>query len=248
MFSNDDLQQKVADVLKRAGVDLVNVATSPVALDRATAVVTGLLPFGFRHLGRERVRGIILQIAERVPKTTGPQIQTPLANANKSDIDDRVELLQDQVRQAFGDSYGTKKNLRGYDADIDILCGRLIKDCEALEAEAPANKAVLIRLLVTKALVLGNWQKLQGSKTNQRNAVDCYEGAAALAEGQPELQAEIRYRYGKFCAAVDEEISGGKEKTIEQFRIATALGAPNSASRLGSEQELERLQKKRWPF
>lgn len=68
MFSNEQLQQKILDALKSGGVDLLNVITSPTALDRATALVCGLLPFGFRHLGKERVRGMILQIAERVPK------------------------------------------------------------------------------------------------------------------------------------------------------------------------------------
>ena len=33
MSSNEDLQQKVADALDCAGVDLVNVATSSAALD-----------------------------------------------------------------------------------------------------------------------------------------------------------------------------------------------------------------------
>jgi hypothetical protein len=106
----------------------------------------------------------------------------------------------------------------------------------------------LVHILLAKAQVLGNWQKLQGSKGNQRSAVDCYLRALSLAEGQSDLQAEIRYRYGRFCASVDEEVGGGREKAIENFRMAAAVGASNSTARTFSEQELEKLQKRRWPF
>ncbi len=248
MFSNEDLQQKVADALKRAGVDLVNVATSPAALDGATAVVCRLLPFGFRNLGKERVRGIILQIAERVPKSGGQGIQPIQSGASTTaehGLSDRLNTLQDQIRQSFGESFGTKKSLRGYDADLDVLCGRMIRECDSLESAAGDDRTTLIRMLVAKAQVLGNWQKLQGSKANQRSAAECYVRALALAEGQADLHAEVSYRYGQFCASVDEEVGGGKEKAIANFRAAAAVGAPNSAARVNSEQELNKLQKPR---
>ncbi len=183
-----------------------------------------------------------------MPNPAAAQSQVPVVQTVESSLEDRIGAFQDQVREAFGDSFGTKRNLRGYDADLDILCGRLLKECDPLEAAAAADKIALVRILVSKAVVLANWQKLQGSKSNQRTAIDCYEKAIELAEGQAEFQAEIRYRCGKFCASVDEAISGGKQKAIEQFRIAAAAAASGSAARVGSEQELERLNKKRWPF
>ncbi|MBI4893163.1 MAG: hypothetical protein HY821_21245 [Acidobacteria bacterium] len=250
MFTNEELQQRVAEALKRAGVDLVNVVTSPAALDRATSVVCGLLPFGFRHLGKERVRGIILQIAERVPRSGQgiEPIQSSASTTVEHEVDDRLKMLQDQIRQSFGESFGTKKSLRGYDADLDVLCGRLIRECNSLEAVAGSDRTTLVRILVAKAQVLGNWQKLQGSGANQRSAVDCYVQALGLAEGQADLHAEVSYRYGQFCASVDEEIGGGKEKAIANFRVAVAVGAPSSVARVSSERELDKLQKKRWPF
>ena len=45
MITNDELRQKVVDMLKQAGINAAEVAASPVALDRAAKVVTGLLPF-----------------------------------------------------------------------------------------------------------------------------------------------------------------------------------------------------------
>ena len=68
MITNEELRQKVADILKQAGINAVEVATNPVALERAAKTVTGLLPFVLRPLVKDRIRGVILQIAERVPK------------------------------------------------------------------------------------------------------------------------------------------------------------------------------------
>jgi len=45
MITNEELRQQVADILKQAGINAVEVATSPVALERAAKTVTGLLPF-----------------------------------------------------------------------------------------------------------------------------------------------------------------------------------------------------------
>jgi hypothetical protein len=70
MITNEELRQQVADILKQAGINAVEVATSPVALERAAKTVTGLLPFVLRPLVKERIRGVILQIAERVPWST----------------------------------------------------------------------------------------------------------------------------------------------------------------------------------
>jgi hypothetical protein len=68
MITNEELRQKVADILKQAGINAVEVATNAVALERAAKTVTGSFPFVLRPLVKERIRGVILQIAERVPK------------------------------------------------------------------------------------------------------------------------------------------------------------------------------------
>ena len=243
MITNEELRQKVADILKQAGINAVEVATNPAALERAAKTVTGLLPFVLRPLVKERIRGVILQIAERVPKPAGTEVSV----AKPEPIEVRLRSVQDEVRRAFGGEYATKRSLRGYDAEIDVVCSRLCKECEALETAVPQSDTVLlVRIVLVKAHLLGNWQKLHGSKSNQQSAIGCYERALTLAEGALELQAEVRYQFGLFCSGADEEVSGGKQRAIEQFERAMAASAPGTATYVGCEQELQKLQKRRW--
>jgi hypothetical protein len=243
MITNEELRQKVADMLKQAGINAAEVATSPVALERAAKTVTGLLPFVLRPLVKERIRGVILQIAERVPKPAGTE--PSVAVAEPAEL--RLRSVQDEIHRTFGDDYATKRSLRGYDAETDVLCGRLTKECEALEiAVAQSDTALLVRVVLVKAHLLGNWQRLQGSKSNQQSAIECYDRALTLADGVPDLQGEIHYQFGRFCAGADEDVSGGKQRAIEHFQRAMAASAPGSATHIGCEQELQKVQKKRW--
>jgi tetratricopeptide (TPR) repeat protein len=243
MISNEELRQKVAEMLKQAGINAAEVATSPVALERAAKTVTGLLPFVLRPLVKERIRGVILQIAERVPRPAGTEPSLTAAEP----VEVRLRSVQDEIRRTFGDDYATKRSLRGYDAETDVQCGRLTKECEALEtAVSQSDTALLVRVVLAKAHLLGNWQRLHGSKSNQQSAIECYERALTLADGVPDLQGEIHYQFGRFCAGADEEVSGGKRRAIEQFQRAMAASAPGTATYIGCEQELQKLQKKRW--
>lgn len=243
MITNDELRQKVADFLKQAGINALEVATNPVALDRAAHTVTSLFPFVLRPLVKERIRGVILQIAERVPNPPVHHEQACLAECEPVEM--RLRSIQDEVRKAFGDDYATKRSLRGYAAEIDVLCSRLCKDCEALETSvAQTDPALLVRVILVKAQLLGNWQKLHGSKGNQQTAIECYERAVALADGIPGLQADVRYQFGCFCAAAAEGVAGGKQRAIEHFQRAMAASAPGTAAYVGSEQEIQKLQKK----
>ena len=245
MITNDELRQKVADFLKQAGINAVEVATSPVALDQAAKTVTSLFPFVLRPLVKERIRGVILQIAERVPNPSGPQAQAGLAEREPVEV--RLRSIQDEVRKAFGDDYATKRSLRGYAAEIDVLCGRLCRECEALEAAVvQTDPTLLVRVILVKAHLLGNWQRLHGSKSNQQAAIECYERAVALADGFPDLQADVRYQFGCFCAAAAEGVAGGKQRAIEHFQRAMAVSAPGTTAYVGSEQEIQKLQKKGW--
>jgi hypothetical protein len=51
MFSKENLQQKVGDAVRRAGVEFVNVATSPAALD----VRKGPIPHAGLSKGHEQI-------------------------------------------------------------------------------------------------------------------------------------------------------------------------------------------------
>jgi len=243
MITNEELRQKVVDILRQAGIDAAEVASSPVALERAAKTVTGLLPFVLRPLVKERIRGVILQIAERVPKAAGTQPSI----AETEPVEVRLRSVQDEIRRTFGEDYATKRSLRGYDAETDVLCGRLTKECEALEMAVPkSDAALLVRVVLVKAHVLGNWQRLHGSKSNQQAAIECYERALKLADGMPDLRGEIHYQFGRFCAGADEEVSGGKERAIEHFQRAMAVSAPGADTYISSEQQIQKLQTNRW--
>src|ERR1035441_10851633 len=120
MITNEELRQKVADMLKQAGINAAEVATSTVALERAARSVTGLLPFVLRPLVKEQIRGVILQIAELVPKPAGTE--PSLAGAEPVEV--RLRSVQDEIRRPFGEDYATKRSLRGYDAELDVFVRR----------------------------------------------------------------------------------------------------------------------------
>lgn len=243
MISNDELRQKVADILKQAGIDAVVAARNPANLEEAAKTVTALLPFALRPLVKERMRGVILQIAERLPRPGN----TDAASVEPAVCEHRLRSLQDEIRRVFGDDYATKRSFRGYDADTDVLCSRLSKECDAIEACVPENDiGVRTRVMLAKAQILGNWQKIHGSKGNQQSAIECYEKALAFANGEPSLQAEVHCQFGRFCVGAAEEIAGGKQKAIEHFQRAMALAPAGSSAYIASEEELRRHQKRRW--
>lgn len=243
MISNDELRQKIAELLKQAGIDAVEAARDPATLEKAAKTVTALLPFALRPLVKERMRGIILQIAERLPR----QAEVVNASAEPASGEDRLRCVQDEIRRVFGDDYATKRSIRGYDADADVLCSRLSKECDAIEACVPENSVGLrIRIMLARAQILGNWQKLHGSKGNQQSAIECYEKALVFANGEPGLQAEVHYQFGRFCSGAVEEIGGGKQKAVEHFRRAMAVAPAGSAVYVACEEELQKHQKRRW--
>jgi len=245
MISNEELQQKVSEILKKQSINLSRVATDSAALDTAAKLVTSMLPALIRPLVRERIRGAILQIAQHVPRNS----EVPLSATPSESVEARVHALQDEVRRTFADAFATKRNLRGYDSDLDVLCARLVRDCASLEGAIPdSDKETLIQVLLAKAQVLGSWQKIQGSRGNQRDAAETYERALSLAAGLPERQADVQYQFGRFCARTDEAVGGGKDCAIEHFERALDIAPQGSVVRHSSEQELEKLQKRRWPF
>jgi len=243
MFSRDELQKKVTELLKQAGISLAEAARNPAGLECAADIVSERLPGG-EFVWRERVKGALLQLVERLPATS----DSPGRDQARA-VESRLLALREEIRQAFGDKFGTKRSLRGYNADADLLCTRLVNACEALEAMIPqADILCRVRLLLAKAQVYANWQKLQGSKANQRSASTIYEMAWTLARDDNQLKAEISYQHGLFCAATDESVGGGKERAIEQFQKAASTAAPGSSLRIASETEMTRLQTKRWLF
>jgi len=81
MLSKDELLQKVGDLVKKLGVGLVGLATDPKRLDEATDQVWKLAPLWLRPVGKERLKGALYQLSERIPRnnssTPAPQELTP---------------------------------------------------------------------------------------------------------------------------------------------------------------------------
>jgi hypothetical protein len=70
----------------------------------------------------------------------------------------------------------------------------------------------------------------------------------ALAHDNSELQAEISYQEGRFCAVSDENVGGCKDRASEHLQRAASTAAPKGSIRSASEEELKRLQGKPWFF
>jgi hypothetical protein len=241
MISKEELLQRVGDLLRQLGVSLVGLATDPKRLDQATDKAWKIAPFWLKPLGKERLRAVIYQLSERIPHNLQ---QEPLGPASP---ENRLQAIEEAVRQEFGDDFATKKNLRGFDAQRDLTCGRLQKECEELEPLLSEHSA-LIRLLLVKAQLLGMWQKLQGSKGNQFAAIHCYERAAVLADGLPEVKAATLLRFSRFCDGADEDVAGGKARAQELAASALATSPTGTAIHAECYEQLQQLSKKRWLF
>lgn len=241
MLTKEESLEKVAELLKKLGVGLVGLATDPRRLDQATDQVWRAAPFWLKPFGKERLRAIIYQLSERIPQ--GSSVE----DLAEPSIDARLTAVEQAIHEEFGDTFGTTRSLRGFDAKRDLACGRLLRELESLE-QLVGDGDSLIGLLLAKAQLLGVWQKIQGSKGNQQSAVACYERAVLLAEGLPEIRARALLRYSRFCEEADDGIAGGKEKAKELAESAVAAAPPGSLLADECESHLERLSKRRWFF
>ncbi len=243
MLSKEELLQRVGDLVKKLGIGLVGLATDPKRLDEATDKVWSLAPFWLRPVGKERLRGIIYQLSERIPRSTPPADST----TDNRPAEARLQAIEEALRRMFGDDFGTRKSLRGYDAQTDVSCGRLQKECDDLEPLLNDSDN-LVRLLLAEAQLSGMWQKLQGSQGNQRTAIACYERALSLSGKSPELRAMTLLRFSRFSEEADKDIGGGRDKAKELAAAACAAAPAGTLLQAQCAEHFQRLDKKRWFF
>jgi hypothetical protein len=115
----------------------------------------------------------------------------------------------------------------GYDPHIDSFCKEMIARCDRAEHTSPNDTDVLRTSLVLKAQLYGNWQKMQGMRGTYKAAIECYERALPLVLS-PEMEADLRYRYGVLCSVAVAGVGGGKDKAIANFQRAIALVGADS--------------------
>jgi hypothetical protein len=132
-----------------------------------------------------------------------------------------------EVQNYLGDQIGRPFDTQGYDAERDIFCKEMIARCDEAEKQAPSDRKILLQSLILKAQLYGNWQKMQGSRGTQKSAIECYERAIPLVTS-PQMEADVRYRYGVMCRVSIAGTGGGKEKAIENFKRVIQLVGPES--------------------
>jgi hypothetical protein len=70
MFSKEELLEKVGVIMKQLGVSLVGLATDPKRLDQVTDEAWRIAPFWLKAVGKERLRSVIYQLSEWLPRST----------------------------------------------------------------------------------------------------------------------------------------------------------------------------------
>ena len=108
MLSKEELLEKIGELLKQLGISLVDLAKDPRRLDQATDYAWKAAPFWLRPIGKERLRGVILQLSERIPRRTPTE---PEQSGAAPEI--RLRSIQAAVQEMFGDVFATRKSLRG---------------------------------------------------------------------------------------------------------------------------------------
>jgi len=240
MLSKDELLEKVGDLVKKLGVGLVGLATDPRRLDEATDQVWKLAPWWLKPVGKERLKGVLYQLSERIPRTNSLSLAS-----QELTPESRLQAVEQSLRDLFGDDLGTKKSLRGYNAQTDLTCGRLNKECDDLEPLLEADKS-RVRLLLARAQLLGLWQKLKGSESNQKAAIACYERALSISGSSCELRATTLLQFSRFSEKAAKDVAGGRDKAKELAAEACAA-APSGTTLLAEcEEHFQSLNKNRW--
>lgn len=127
-----------------------------------------------------------------------------------------------------------------YDAERDIFCKEMIKQCEL--AETKSNSAeVLLLSNVLKANLYGCWHKPTGVRGTHPKAKECYETALRYAKTS-EVEAEIRYRYALYASV---GIGGSKELAINNFKRVIELVGETSELGVECAKEIAKVEQKK---
>lgn len=161
------------------------------------------------------------------PNASVPQTgNNPLAMALLQEVTTQIE--NSPISDVIARRFDVKE---GYDPRLESFCKEMIAQCDRAEQSAPNDPNVLRTSLMLKAQLYGNWQKMSGMRGTQKSAVECYERALQLGNS-PEMEADLRYRYGLLCSVAVAGVGGGKDKAVANFQRAIDL--------VGAESELGR--------
>jgi GYF domain 2 len=173
--------------------------------------------------------------------STPPAYNAPTDNSGNKAL--AMALLQEvagRMDSEIGNSIARPFVSGGYNPHIDSFCKEMIAQCDRAENTAPDDRDVLRASLMLKAQLYGNWQKMQGTRGTEKAAIECYERALPLVIS-PEMEADLRYRYGVLCSIAAVGVGGGKDKAIANFQRAIALVGANSELGRACANEIARL-------
>lgn len=160
------------------------------------------------------------------------EVDGKVAMALLSEVEKHVEqILDNQVAKPLSlDNDPTEVVERA------SFCKEMIEQCELAEKKAPANNEVLLRSLILKAQIYGNWQKLNSVRGTHKKAYECYENALKLVS-DPATEADIRYRFALACRVL---VIAGKDTVIENFEKVIQLVGADSELGIECAKELEK--------
>lgn len=150
-----------------------------------------------------------------------------------------LKEVEGKVKEILGDQIALPYDPDGYNAELDVFCGDMVKQCEIAEKKAPESQDVLVFSNILKAQLYGCWHKPTGQRGTHNKAVEAYEKALELGGDEAELRYDMALLY---------RAHHNKKKVIENFqRVIELVGVDNE---LGIEcaKELEKEKAKKGCF
>lgn len=166
-----------------------------------------------------------------------------------SNVDGEVAMallseVEEQVTQKFKNRMASPLSFDNDPTEVTeraSFCKKMVNQCEMAEKKAPGDNEVLLRSLIIKAQLYGNWQKLNSVRGTHKKAYQCYENALQLVN-DPATEAEIRYRCALACRVL---VGAGSSKAIENFEKVIQLAGADSELGIECAKELEKEKTKK---
>jgi hypothetical protein len=239
----DGLVTKIRELLLKSGLAVGELTRDNAgAIDEALTFVIGKIP-GLRFVpsGRSGVRGLLLVAIDTLPK----KAIEPQSLSSGADVEEVLAKIRNRIHSLHGEALRKAQENVGY--EIDVESDKLARQLDAVDANPTTSAPQRVEVALLKAQLYGCWQKLHGTKRNQREAITCFEAALRISTSEvPDAEAEIRYRYAMFSLHAPKDVGGGKEKAVENLMRAKDVAAPGSELHRKCSEELARHTKKGW--
>lgn len=166
-----------------------------------------------------------------------------------SNVDGKVAMsllneVEENVEQELGNLMASPVSLDDDPTEVTeraYFCKEMVRQCELAEKKAPGDNEVLLRSLILKAQLYGNWQRINSVRGNHKKAYRCYENALQLVN-DPEAEAEIRCRLAYACRVL---VGPGRGKSVENFEKVIQLVGADSELGIECAKELEKEKSKK---